>query len=340
MENLPLTEIVAHVSLGPKGLKIKSEVHGLGGGGKLRRKKVGGKRGQVMGFSREARLRMIAETIYLPDAGKSLFLTLTLGKEIQSVDDTKKIINVWKQRLHDKTPWISGLWKIEMQARGQAHLHCLLFNSRERDDPGLEWLKIQAKIDYCGSDPLDGVVYGSNTQILESHRGVSFYIAKYCCKNDEENCWTGRAWGWINKHGGVRQEGKVEIRWKDLMESMRKLPIEEVDIQEIMEYPLHWVDSPVMESVKDAMERGKWISREPEELNCVCSGIRPTAISSTWVARSQSDLTPGSLFPSTELPLRSRGKSRTGNTASSSGCPGYSDASGWKGDGEKWTRRA
>jgi len=90
----------------------------------------GGMRGEIHGFSRQARRRLILQ-LARANNDPAYFVTFTYGRNFPTLRDSKEDLRVVLQRLLRLTAR-SGcktavLWRAETQKRGAVHYHCLIW---------------------------------------------------------------------------------------------------------------------------------------------------------------------------------------------------------------------
>lgn len=165
-------------------------------------------RGQITGFSRKSRRRML---LFLNrcdfSATRTSFLTLTFHA-IPTIDDATRSFQKFMKRLRRTFPNAAGIWRKEFQERGAAHYHVLLTNV-----PYIGWRSILRTWRECTPDH-DGSIH---IKLLRTHKAIIGYVSKYIAKPTNadgsplldvspyltaaQNQSVGRAWGWINKEG-------------------------------------------------------------------------------------------------------------------------------------------
>lgn len=192
-----------------------------------------GDRGEVRGFSRASRKRMISKLNRLrwPDV-PCYFLTLTYPDQFQT--DWKLVkhdLTLLKKRLLRRFPDAGVIWRVELKARKSGtnagkiapHFHCFLFTGVQRStvcrfDPkrgrfvrprgapprvssvSLHSLRLWVAstwTDLVGmSDPVAHLLHGSDVKPITSRREAQYYITKYMSKDDHEDVLPfGRVWG-------------------------------------------------------------------------------------------------------------------------------------------------
>lgn len=164
------------------------------------------KRGDVNGFSRKSRRRLIDLFNRMDWSMKRCtFITLTFSS-IPQPEAAKAAFKRFLSRLRYHYPDVSGVWRVELQARGAAHYHLLLF--------GLPFVKqsvLQDTWTECTGEQRSIV----DIRLVKNARHAMSYVSKYVAKLPEfpslENApyqqnepnpqpkWSGRWWGWINE---------------------------------------------------------------------------------------------------------------------------------------------
>jgi hypothetical protein len=169
-------------------------------------KPASSKRGTIQGFSRKSRRRLIDLMARLDtSATRKTFLTLTFqGKP--SPDEARAAFKRFTMRLRRSHPDVSGVWRVELQERGSAHYHMMLFAL-----PYIPQRELQDIWTACTREDRSIV----NVQLIRSHRGVMKYVSKYIAKASKtvsstsldnvpyqhgvSEAFEGRQWGYINK---------------------------------------------------------------------------------------------------------------------------------------------
>lgn len=164
------------------------------------------KRGDVTSFSRKSRRRMIDLMARLDLKGKRVvFLTLTFHYT-HSKAKTKAAFKRFLSYLSYHYPDTSGVWRVEFQGRSTPHYHLILI-----DLPFWKHSELRATWMQCTREDKSG----ARIEWIHSERMCMFYVSKYCAKvyadeeitlfinapyqQKEEEKWTGRMWGVINK---------------------------------------------------------------------------------------------------------------------------------------------
>lgn len=156
------------------------------------RKSFGGSRGEVTGFSKGSRKRMI-DTLARIDKKKirwgkypPKFWTLTYKENVTSYGRAKRDLKVFVERMQERFPEFACVWKMEQQKRGAIHFHLMVFGVpfypiQDKDGvTGLQqhWSQVNGEI---------GVNNSFDQEIIRSINGVMFYVAKYMTKDVTED---------------------------------------------------------------------------------------------------------------------------------------------------------
>lgn len=165
----------------------------------------GGKRGRVEGFTRGARLRLMRTIGAIrTDAPLPDFVTLTYPEQFPSVQQAKRDLKIYLQRLRRAFPQAGYIWKLEPQQRGAPHYHLLVWGcstGRLLAFTLKAWHEIAGNGDQKHYKFHAGLLPGSKPCVerVRSFRGVWSYASKYLGKTFEVaewgSAWTGRFWG-------------------------------------------------------------------------------------------------------------------------------------------------
>jgi hypothetical protein len=184
----------------------------------------GDKRGIISGWSVGSRRRMREAMIHLaaPDGWCELGVTCTVPGPIMSAADWRLLWGRFRKGL-ERSGWCA-VWRLELQQRGQPHLHLrLAMASKHPADVALMWLaalrgcpavphpvdgKLVSRSDLPGAhdyscDVQDGGGRGSWLRYLQDHASKS--------KQAQLLEWVGfRHWGFVNKGVWARVEASTE----------------------------------------------------------------------------------------------------------------------------------
>jgi hypothetical protein len=179
-------------------------------------RKGGGKRGKVVEFSAQSRLRLIRALCKLAIVPEHcLFVTLTYPAEFPTeAAEIKAHFAAMVKRLKRSLPGISGYAKVEPQKRGAPHWHLLLFGerfSRAKVEALRRWMA-KGWYEVVGSGDPKHFRAGTQVKVPTTVNGTMAYLCKYLGKT----C-TGlppglRYWRVINrKELPVSETVKVEL---------------------------------------------------------------------------------------------------------------------------------
>jgi hypothetical protein len=171
----------------------------------------------VLDFSRRSRTRLQQTLCAIPKAEVirgMLFVTLTYpGTWSHDSRVWKRDLDKFGKRFARKYPKAACVWKLEPQPRRKApHYHGIITGVRFVDR---EWLS-RAWYEVVGSRDERHLRAGTQVQLVQSHRGVISYAAKYTAKHQElPPDWQepGRWWGVIG-----RDNLGIEWVWAPLTE--------------------------------------------------------------------------------------------------------------------------
>lgn len=165
-------------------------------------------RGEISGFSRRSRSRLMRKLAKIDKTELPLFITLTYPDEFPTDSEIyKSDLEKFAKRMKYRFPKYADFWKLEFQKRGAPHFHLLVW--------GIPKWHMKQLISYLwykvvGSGDEKHLKAGTNVQRIRSWRGVMSYAAKYMTKLEAghaEGC--GRFWG---------VHGSNCIPWSDVLE--------------------------------------------------------------------------------------------------------------------------
>lgn len=192
----------------------------------------GGKRSKVSGFSKGSRLRMLYTIARIKiDAELPLFVTLTYPKNFPTIEQAKRDLKIFNQRLLNKFSMAGEIWKLEPQERGAPHYHMMVWGVKEESlfrwvcD---NWWDIAGQDDQNALLLLEGALEGSKKCVekVRTRRGVIAYVSKYLGKTFDvsnwEGQWTGRYWGLVGKSNiPFGQEVSIDLPEQEIIQWMR-----------------------------------------------------------------------------------------------------------------------
>jgi hypothetical protein len=183
------------------------------------KRRGGGLRGKVRGFSRASRkrlLELVARLDYEQIQGHrhiATFITLTYPGEqgtLPSPQECKRHLWAFWKRIERRWPWVSGVWREQFDSGGERdyhpHFHLILFN--------LPWIdKAEILRWWCEITGRDSE-NATRIEAIRTWRGVLSYAARYCAEPSGDDgglvhlaylaehfgsdC-TGRVWGVFNR---------------------------------------------------------------------------------------------------------------------------------------------
>lgn len=151
---------------------------------------VGGRRGQVNGFTAASR-RRARFTLNNACVEWKAIVTLTYPRQYPSTAASKEHLQALLDRLRRRFPGFHYFWVLEFQRRGAPHYHLLVDVRIPR-----EWLA-RAWFEIVGSGDERHLRAGVRIEAPRSQDGVRAYVSKYLSKLDQKDAegWTGRYWG-------------------------------------------------------------------------------------------------------------------------------------------------
>jgi hypothetical protein len=162
-------------------------------------------RGKITAWSAKSRMhcRTLLCSLKREALQGALFATLTYPAVFPAPDDHavyKSHLHRLCQELRRRHGGMSGVWKLEFQARGAAHFHFLLIGCSEERRPFRSWLELTWARIVASGDPKH-VEAGTEVTAVRSHGGVMAYVTSYISKDDQTlpGNFTGRYWGILNR---------------------------------------------------------------------------------------------------------------------------------------------
>lgn len=172
----------------------------------------GGRRGEVRGFSRQSRLRMLTAMAQARDLMWGHFLTLTFPDSVVeafgSVNEwgsyAKRSLDVFLKRVARKFPEAAGWWRMELMPRKSGvfagevvpHFHLLLFNvAPDFHIQALRTWLSRVWYEVVGSSDVKHLKAGTNVRVISSRRHMQNYASKYAAKSVDDDYAVGRRWG-------------------------------------------------------------------------------------------------------------------------------------------------
>ena len=188
------------------------------------RRRSGGIRDRVRGFSRESRrnlllrLASIKRRAFRAFKGRMIFVTLTYPHEYpQDPVLCKGHLKALRKRLQREYGTFAAFWRMGMQRRGAWHFHLLLFVgpsvgsvSELRRFISSSWCEVTGKVS-------EGHLHaGTRVVAVRRWREVTSYVERYLAKPEEfpKGLQTGRIWG-------VWNEGLLPVQWDTVEVSLQ-----------------------------------------------------------------------------------------------------------------------
>ena len=171
------------------------------------------KRGEVVGFGRRPRKRMIEKMAKIRNEDGCHFLALTCSDEtwvrFDKADQAgmaaflKQKKHAMEKRFKRVFPNVGGIWRLEFQERKSGallgvpvpHLHLVIFGASSVKPALLQrWLSL-AWYQVVGSGDQKHLRAGTNCRVLLSRRHAANYVSKYIGKEENDQFAAGRRWG-------------------------------------------------------------------------------------------------------------------------------------------------
>lgn len=179
----------------------------------------GGRRGQVVNFSRQSRRRLQTCFASVPWRGfhpsRLVFATLTYPAAFPEDPRVwKSHLEAWRKRVEYRYGRMPMIWKQEFQKRGACHFHVLLFAPaglvpvlQTDSQPWAfgEFLN-ESWHSIAGNGDLNHLVHGCDLRQAKTWRGAMYYLSKYVAKVEtyKSDRSIGRIWGvWRRELLGV-----------------------------------------------------------------------------------------------------------------------------------------
>lgn len=162
-----------------------------------------GLRGDVKGFSKNARRRLLRKVGSIDREALEcmpIFITLTYpGQWPRDPAIWKRHLDTWAKRFKRKYPKACAIWKLEPQKRGAPHYHLICLNVPHVSKG---WLA-ESWYEVVGSGDDKHLRAGTRVETIRTWRGCMSYAAKYAAKVIDElpEGWekVGRMWGIIGR---------------------------------------------------------------------------------------------------------------------------------------------
>jgi hypothetical protein len=188
------------------------------------KRRSGGIRDRVRGFSRESRrnllrrLASINRSAFRAFKGRIIFVTLTYPHEWPEEPELcKRHLKSLRKRLQREYGTFTAFWRMGIQKRGAWHFHLLLFVGSSLGSIGelrrfisSSWYEVTGKVS-------EGHLHaGTRVVGVKRWKEATSYVERYLAKVEEfpEGLQTGRIWGIWNKE-------LLPIRWETAEVSLR-----------------------------------------------------------------------------------------------------------------------
>lgn len=174
----------------------------------------GGMRGEVKGFSRASRKRLMEklhrlDALRASRAERPKFVTLTYARAWPDARAAKVHLANFLKRLRRRWPKASAVWRLEFQWRGAPHFHLLVFGLPFVNQAELRrwWEEVIGFEPYVTDDGRAVEHVRLEVQAMKGWRQLLYYVAKYVAKVDDGSSYlvsdayltAGRVWGIWNR---------------------------------------------------------------------------------------------------------------------------------------------
>lgn len=176
----------------------------------------GGIRGDVVGFSRASRKRMIEFMAKVRDQGDMYFVTMTYDdwSWLKKADAHQDDFEAFRHRFERAFPNWKALWRVEVKERLSGdligsrvpHFHLLIWTGRNDDDEtkrsntaGLQAWGVRAWGEILQTENLHFSHYGFHVSPVRNRKHAYSYVSKYIGKRDDDDIACGRRWGRIGR---------------------------------------------------------------------------------------------------------------------------------------------
>ena len=176
----------------------------------------GGIRGDIVGFSRASRKRMIEFMAKVRNVGDMYFVTMTYDDESWLVKPNahQEDFEAFRRRFERAFPNWKAIWRVEVKERqsgqliGQRvpHFHLLVFTGRNDSDEDKEaysegfraWgVRVWGEILQAQNPAFE--IYGFHVTPVRTRKHAYHYISKYIGKSENDDIACGRRWGRIGQ---------------------------------------------------------------------------------------------------------------------------------------------
>jgi hypothetical protein len=182
-----------------------------------RRRRGGGIRDRVKGFSKASRrnlLRRLASVdrrAFRSFKGRIIFVTLTYPRQYPSDPEVcKGHLKALRKRLQRRYGPFAALWRLGIQRRGAWHFHLMLFAGPSLGPVGeLRRFVSSAWYEVCGEASKGHLRAGTRVETVRRWKQATSYAERYVAKPEAfpEGLRTGRVWG-------IWNAGLLPVRWE------------------------------------------------------------------------------------------------------------------------------
>jgi hypothetical protein len=190
----------------------------------LPKRRGGGIRDKVRGFSRASRINLlrrlasINRRVFRAFKGRLISITLTYPHEYpEDPEVCKNHLKALRKRLQREYGSFAAFWRLGIQKRGAWHVHLLLFVGpscgsveKLRRFISASWYEVTGKVS-------EGhLSAGTRVEVVKRWKQATSYVERYMAKPEEfpEGLQTGRIWG-------VWNEELLPVRWETVEVSLR-----------------------------------------------------------------------------------------------------------------------
>lgn len=184
----------------------------------------GGIRGNISGFSRASRKRMIEFMAKVRNVQDMYFVTMTYDDEswLMKHDDHHADFEAFRRRFERAFPNFRAIWRVEVKERlsgllkgnNVPHFHLLIFTNRSDSNEDKEaysegfraWgVRVWGEILQAQNPAFEK--YGYHVTPVRSRKMAYAYVSKYIGKQDNDEISCGRRWGRIGQFDTSSSEG-------------------------------------------------------------------------------------------------------------------------------------
>jgi len=202
--------VKVHVHADMLKIKIPAQQKGM----KDRSSSGGGIRGDITGFSRASRKRMIETMASVRNTGSMLFLTMTFDDSVllDLNENLLPMFETFRRRFERAYPTWAALWRKEWQDRKSGdfigtfvpHFHFIIMTGVHYEKNELDTLSEGFALwgktawhEITSSAEENHLIYGFDVSPIKSRKQAYYYVSKYIAKQDSKGEFAGRHWGRI-----------------------------------------------------------------------------------------------------------------------------------------------